>query len=232
MENHPTPTPPSPLQHQPQNPLADIGSDISEVESLLAIAQRPVVKQHLEQYLTVLRTRRESMRPAEPIHRDVVPPNSQIIYSDLKKFAWDQEGDFVEVYVDLENVGSVPQTQIQVSFAQNSVVATVHGLRGQNFRLTLQPLCHPIDPAASFHRIRTNRLYFKLKKAASTPWSSLFQKEDRFAGALKKENYDYSDPGKGLMDLMKNLYESGDDEMKKTIAKAWTESREKPPSFT
>lgn len=29
------------------------------------------------------------------------------------------------------------------------------------------------------------------------------------------------------MNLMKELYESGDDEMKRTIAKAWTESREK-----
>jgi len=29
------------------------------------------------------------------------------------------------------------------------------------------------------------------------------------------------------MELMKNMYEEGDDEMKRTIAKAWTESREK-----
>jgi calcyclin binding protein len=29
------------------------------------------------------------------------------------------------------------------------------------------------------------------------------------------------------MDLMKNLYEGGDEEMKRTIAKAWTESRDK-----
>lgn len=35
------------------------------------------------------------------------------------------------------------------------------------------------------------------------------------------------DPGDSLMQLMKNMYETGDDEMKRTIAKAWTESREK-----
>lgn len=29
------------------------------------------------------------------------------------------------------------------------------------------------------------------------------------------------------MNLMKKMYEEGDDEMKRTIAKAWTESREK-----
>jgi len=29
------------------------------------------------------------------------------------------------------------------------------------------------------------------------------------------------------MDLMKKMYEDGDDDMKRTIAKAWTESRDK-----
>lgn len=29
----------------------------------------------------------------------------------------------------------------------------------------------------------------------------------------------------GIMDLMKNMYEGGDEEMKKTIAKAWTDAR-------
>ena len=35
------------------------------------------------------------------------------------------------------------------------------------------------------------------------------------------------DPGLGLMKLMKQMYDEGDDEMKKTIAKAWHESQEK-----
>ena len=34
-------------------------------------------------------------------------------------------------------------------------------------------------------------------------------------------------PSDSLMEMMKNMYETGDDEMKRTIAKAWTESREK-----
>ncbi|KAB2007649.1 hypothetical protein ES319_D10G044200v1 [Gossypium barbadense] len=29
----------------------------------------------------------------------------------------------------------------------------------------------------------------------------------------------------GIMDLMKNMHEEGDDEMKRTIAKAWTDGR-------
>ena len=35
------------------------------------------------------------------------------------------------------------------------------------------------------------------------------------------------DPSASIMELMKNMYQEGDDDMKRTIAKAWTESQEK-----
>lgn len=35
------------------------------------------------------------------------------------------------------------------------------------------------------------------------------------------------DPGAGLMKMMQKLYDDGDDEMKRTIKKAWAESQEK-----
>jgi len=36
-----------------------------------------------------------------------------------------------------------------------------------------------------------------------------------------------ADPNDSLMKMMKQMYDDGDDEMKRTIAKAWTESRDK-----
>ena len=35
------------------------------------------------------------------------------------------------------------------------------------------------------------------------------------------------DPSAGLMNMMKKLYDDGDDDMKRTIAKAWTEGQGK-----
>lgn len=43
-----------------------------------------------------------------------------------------------------------------------------------------------------------------------------------------KPSYDEnSDPGEGLMNMLKKIYSEGDDEMKRTINKAWAESQEK-----
>lgn len=36
-----------------------------------------------------------------------------------------------------------------------------------------------------------------------------------------------ADPSEGLMNVLKKIYEDGDDDMKRTINKAWVESREK-----
>lgn len=43
-----------------------------------------------------------------------------------------------------------------------------------------------------------------------------------------KPSYDTeTDPSEGLMNVLKKIYEDGDDDMKRTINKAWVESREK-----
>lgn len=49
------------------------------------------------------------------------------------------------------------------------------------------------------------------------------KKLDTGADDLSKD----SDPSAGLMNIMKKMYESGDDDMKRMIAKAWTEGQEK-----
>lgn len=40
------------------------------------------------------------------------------------------------------------------------------------------------------------------------------------------------DPGDSLMTMMKQMYETGDDEMKRTIRKAWHESQSKKSEFS
>lgn len=52
-------------------------------------------------------------------------------------------------------------------------------------------------------------------------WLHFFRKSET------KPKTDTDDPSAGIMDLMKKMYDEGDDDMKRTIAKAWTESRDK-----
>ncbi|CAG2119506.1 unnamed protein product, partial [Medioppia subpectinata] len=59
----------------------------------------------------------------------------------------------------------------------------------------------------------------------------LTEKANKFKEALEEKDEEMSgDPSAGLMRLMKQMYNEGDDDMKRTIAKSWYESRNKNSS--
>ena len=68
-----------------------------------------------------------------------------------------------------------------------------------------------------------------LKKATEgQKWEHLRAVEKAQAEAKKKEDFKANkdeDPSAGIMNLMKKMYEEGDDNMKRTIAEAMTKSR-------
>jgi calcyclin binding protein len=58
-------------------------------------------------------------------------------------------------------------------------------------------------------------------------WSHVTEQEKKITEKSMPKMDDAADPQEGLMSMMKKMYEEGDDEMKRTISKAFTESREK-----
>lgn len=62
-------------------------------------------------------------------------------------------------------------------------------------------------------------------------WSHLTYREkllnDMKATSIRDDSETDKDPGAGLMKVMKSMYDQGDPEMKRMIAKAWTEGQEK-----
>lgn len=79
-----------------------------------------------------------------------------------------------------------------------------------------------------FKKVKTDTvLILCRKKAENTRWDYLTQVEKE-CKEKEKPSYDTeTDPSEGLMNVLKKIYEDGDDDMKRTINKAWVESREK-----
>lgn len=80
--------------------------------------------------------------------------------------------------------------------------------------------------------VNNNNVTIRLQKVKKgTNWPQLIQKEDKFkADDFGKDAA--KDPSAGLMDMMKKMYEEGDDNMKRTIAEAWTKNKDgKTPSM-
>lgn len=71
-------------------------------------------------------------------------------------------------------------------------------------------------------------LILTLPKIKEEHWADLLRTEKKeIKSTPKLDENNMSDPSAGIMELMKQMYEDGDDNMKRTIAKAWYESREK-----
>jgi calcyclin binding protein len=92
------------------------------------------------------------------------------------------------------------------------------------YRLVKNNLDKPINVSKSTYRVKKNRVSVTLwKEDNKNTWMNLTAKNPNKQNRDKKS----SDPTAGIMDMMKDMYEDGDEDMKRTIAKAWSESREK-----
>ena len=87
--------------------------------------------------------------------------------------------------------------------------------------------CNSIQPDRCKYSVKSNSVSVTLKKDSKAHWPQLFFKPNKFegrTGGIKKE--DGGSATDSLMDLMKDMYNEGDDQMKKTIAESFMKARE------
>ncbi|GLD94374.1 hypothetical protein PINS_up002985 [Pythium insidiosum] len=150
------------------------------------------------------------------------------VYTEISRFGWEDEGygkDKVMVHImsGIDGVGDLPKENVTCQFTKDSFDLKILGLGGKNYRLVKHHLDKEIDASKSSVRVKKNRVAITLwKQDKHNSWMNLTAKNPN-----KPRGANASDPAAGIMDMMKEMYDEGDDEMKRTIAKAWSESREK-----
>jgi len=154
----------------------------------------------------------------------------------LKDYSWDQSEKFVKLYLTgLNGLDKCPQENIKIEYTNESVTLRVGPFGEQAskvFTFGIKKTCHMINPDKSYHKAKSDYLaVFLAKHNPGSDWSHITYAEKTAADAKKKTEDpkmdDNADPSAGIMNLMKKMYEDGDDEMKRTIAKAWTEGQDK-----
>ncbi|KAL5841195.1 hypothetical protein ACOSQ3_011798 [Xanthoceras sorbifolium] len=203
----------------------DLALDLEELRQLQTIVKRPRIVSLINSEISNLKKLSKEAAPATvsqsptPITTAAkVPFTPAVSYVTLASFSWDQDNEKVKIYLSLEGVD---QEKIETEFKQMSFDVKFHDVQGKNYRLTIPKLNKAIVPENCKVVIKPSRVIITLVKASKGNWLDLHFKEDKLKPNLDKER----DPMAGIMDLMKNMYEEGDEEMKRTIAKAWTDAR-------
>jgi calcyclin binding protein len=103
----------------------------------------------------------------------------------------------------------------------------------KNYKFVCNNLNHEIVPEGSYTKQTSSGLIVYMKKAKDSDyWDNLEKKKSTLGRDDEKPNKS-KDPNESLMDMMRDMYQSGDPEMKRIIAESWTKSRsgEAPKGF-
>eukprot|EP00357_Protocruzia_adherens_P019275 CAMPEP_0114982054 /NCGR_PEP_ID=MMETSP0216-20121206/5885_1 /TAXON_ID=223996 /ORGANISM="Protocruzia adherens, Strain Boccale" /LENGTH=229 /DNA_ID=CAMNT_0002343791 /DNA_START=40 /DNA_END=729 /DNA_ORIENTATION=+ len=223
--------------------LIDLNGDKREIEALLGQASRKRQRDLLAKELEVVakliakeeeeEKARKDAQAAAAVEETKTSENLQeqqrdpINYQMISKFAWDQSEKFISIHITMYDVQKLDPSNVTCDFEENGFDLKVRSLNGKNLRLGVSPLENKIDIKNSKFKLRTDRLTVQLRKTAVKHWMDLKKKKS----ALDTKKVESAkDPQEGLMDMMKDLYQTGDEDMKRTISEAWTKGHDKQKS--
>ncbi|XP_053368381.1 calcyclin-binding protein [Clarias gariepinus] len=212
--------------------ITGLECDLKEVTRLLEMCERKRVQDVLsqEQKRIEKELAHKQQQRDQQAKRDSVDKTDTTVKGytvKINNYGWDQSEKFVKVYITLNGVHTVPADNVQVSFTDRSFNVLVKDLEGKNYQMTVNNLLFPIVVEESSRKVKTDMVLVMCKKKTTKKWDCFTQVEKQ-SKEKDKPNYDENaDPGEGLMNMLKKIYSEGDDEMKRTINKAWAESQEK-----
>lgn len=231
--------------------IANARADVAEAKALLDQAKRSKVQSEMSVLLRRLETQLANLLDKQTNSSDQTaapPPTTTTAKQNggqagkpaydvpYKNYSWDQSDKFVKFY--LTGLKGVKELSSESCAFQKLTPTTVNfkvsNLEGKNHVFEILNLPHEILPEKSHFKVKTDMVtVFLAKSDEGKKWShataaAKAQADKKNAAMKPSESSDMSkDPSAGLMDMMKKMYDEGDDEMKRTIAKAWTEGREK-----
>ncbi|KAK6484231.1 calcyclin-binding protein [Huso huso] len=221
--------------------IAQLQSDLDEVNVLLEKAVRKRVqdvltaeKKKIEREIVSKQQQQQQQhqllkqKDSGDSEKTLLPSTSRGYTVKINNYGWDQSDKFVKIYITLNGVHKIPADNIQTNFTERSFEVLVKDLEGKNYQMNINNLLSAIDAEESFRKVKTDMVLVMCKKKTQQKWEFLTQVEKK-TNDKKKPSADTADtdPSDGLMNILKKMYDEGNDEMKRTINKAWTESREK-----
>eukprot|EP00927_Polykrikos_kofoidii_P054778 TRINITY_DN49149_c0_g1_i1.p1 TRINITY_DN49149_c0_g1~~TRINITY_DN49149_c0_g1_i1.p1 ORF type:complete len:286 (-),score=59.36 TRINITY_DN49149_c0_g1_i1:66-854(-) len=234
--------------------VAELEADLRELKSMLEDAKRPNVRQELQRVLDLtqielkrlqdaasVRDRGTSDKEADksaaggssPQQAPAKPPVAVDVrsagpWTEITTFALDLGGynkPSVTIDIRMKGVEALQQEAVTCDFTESSFDLKIMGFEGSNHRMIKTNLDKDIVPKESSVRVKKNHVIVTLQKVKGEysydSWTDLCAKGGKRRAAAKAG----ADPQSSIVDLMKDLYDDGDDNMKKIIGEAMLKSR-------
>ncbi|CAH0589071.1 unnamed protein product [Chrysodeixis includens] len=222
--------------------MKELRSDVDELNELLKLAKRKRAQDLISLEMRKLET--ELIKIKETLAKSAqaeatpapstAPAQSKRYQIKLNGYGWDQSDKFIKIFVTLKDVQSLPKEQVFCKLTDKSMELHVKDLDNKDYLLVINKLLDAINVEESYWKQKTDMVVIFLAKShPNVKWSHMTElekkTEDQRNSKMKPPtpDMDKSDPQESIMSLMKNMYETGDDDMKRMISKAWYEGQHK-----
>jgi len=223
----------------------DLLLDAADLSKAAATLERPSARTRLEALVQSIQKEAEAssegVAPADPVVTPVPAPPKPIpqalaaaaapasaptkTYTNINRFSFDFGGSssaFVTLYIPVPGVTPSTET-VDVQFTDTSFDLRV--TTDKDYRLLKTHLEKKIDPSKCKVIKKTGEIRIKLAKikgeyGSYDYWSNLTDEK-----ALEKKAKSSDNPQDSIMSLMKDMYDNGDDKMKKMIGETMLKQR-------
>ena len=200
---------------------------VNELETLLPQAKHPMTRSLLQDAINRNKTSSKTVKPQVATSTVQIKPTVQV-----KTYGWDQTDKLVKIYIsDIPGLDTAQGSQVVAEFTNSSVNVKVNDLNNRNYNFSITELAGNIIPDSSKAVLKRGSIIVTMTKTITNPWGEFTMAERKKKEAKKeKEKLDDmskkdEDPSAGIMKMMQKMYDEGDEDMKRTITKAWYESK-------
>ncbi|KAF2362224.1 Siah interacting protein N-terminal [Trinorchestia longiramus] len=216
--------------------ISEVTLDLEELKKLRDIAERKSVQEFLD--IQIRKTAdclerlkvQESLQSSIPTQNKTPDSSSRVYTVTLRTYSWDQSDNFLKLYVTIPGLKPSDEAKVKGEFGDNSVSLTVHDVNGKNYQLTINNLAKKISPDKSYCKTKSEMVVLMLRKEhVGHSWKYVTAEEVKIHEKNKVDTSDSikDDPSSGMMDIMKRMYDDGDDSMKRMLNKTWYETQHK-----
>ena len=207
-------------------------NDVKELKRFLGLGSSQYVENLLKQEIEKLEKTLQPEPKVEKPTQEVVVDKRK--YESITSYAFVDDKKSVQFIIN--DVRGLEQAQIEFKPEDHSFSISVlrESQNLSNLKLTVSPLHKKILPGECKYSIKRERLTITLIKKKEATWTKP-KKSPLATPSKKKEEQQQPDnkakenPNAALMDMMKKMYDEGDEEMKRTISKAMWEAQHKKP---
>ena len=219
--------------------LETIQKDIEEIENFISNSKRPNITRILKEQKILLdsslkseKNKQEEMDKSKENNNIKDNKNkaekSNVNYTTINKYSFENSDKYSKVYfTEFTNLKSHDQSKITTEFRSNGFTVCIHDFNGKNFRFNVNNLNKQILPEESYFKSTSSGLIVYLKKEKNEFWDTLEKKKGMLGEDSEKSSkgFDKEDPSLGLMNMMKEMYQNGDDNTKRMIAESWSKAQ-------